>query len=79
VREYRRDVRTWADDRELTASERSALETLGEHVTRIRMLDGDVDPRTAERLVAATRDLANGLRGDEFAFSQARERLDGLE
>jgi len=79
VREYRRDVRTWADDRELTASERSALETLGEHVTRIRMLDGDVDPRTAERLVTATRDLANGLRGDELARSQAQERLDGLE
>ncbi|WP_226481874.1 endonuclease Q family protein [Natrinema amylolyticum] len=79
VREYRRDVRTWADDRDLTASERSALETLGEHVKRIRMLDGDVEPGTAERLVEATRDLANGLRGDEFAFSQAQERLDALE
>ncbi|ELY69515.1 DUF7117 family protein [Natrinema versiforme] len=79
VREYRRDIRTWAEDRDLTASERTALETLGEHVKRIRMLDGDVDPRTAERLVEATRDLANGLRGDEFAFSQAQERLDSLE
>ncbi|QCC57566.1 TFIIB-type zinc ribbon-containing protein [Natrinema thermotolerans] len=79
VREYRRDVRTWAEDRDLTAGERQALETLGEHVKRIRMLDGDVEPRTAERLVEATRDLANGLRGDEFAFSQAQERLDALE
>lgn len=79
VREYRRDVRTWAEDRDLTPAERSALETLGEHVKRIRMLDGDVEPRTAERLVEATRDLANGLRGDEFALSQARERLDALE
>ncbi len=79
VREYRRDVRTWAEDRDLTASERGALETLGEHVKRIRMLDGDVEPRIADRLVEATRDLANGLRGDEFAFSQAQERLDGLE
>lgn len=79
VREYRRDIRTWAEDRDLTASERTALETLGEHVKRIRMLDGDVDPRTAERLVEATRDLANGLRGDEVAFSQAQERLDSLE
>ncbi|SEQ35266.1 DUF7117 family protein [Natrinema salaciae] len=78
VREYRRDVRTWAEDRDLTASERSALETLGEHVTRIRMLDGDVDLRTAEQLVDATRELANGLRGDEVAFSQAEERLDAL-
>ncbi|WP_254763885.1 DUF7117 family protein [Natrinema marinum] len=79
VREYRRDVRTWAEDRDLTASERGALETLGEHVKRIRMLDGDVEPRIADRLVEATRDLANGLRGDEFAFSQAQERLDALE
>ncbi|QCS42932.1 TFIIB-type zinc ribbon-containing protein [Natrinema versiforme] len=79
VREYRRDIRTWAEDRDLTASERTALETLAEHVKRIRMLDGDVDPRTAERLVEATRYLADGLRGDEVAFSQARERLDSLE
>ncbi|WP_440765219.1 DUF7117 family protein [Natronorubrum sp. DTA7] len=79
VREYRRDVRTWIADRELTTAERTALETLGEHVTRVRMLDGDVDPRTADRLVEATRDLANGLRGDEVAFSQAQDRLTGLE
>ncbi len=79
VREYRRDIRTWVEDRELTTAERSALETLGEHVTRIRMLEGDVDPRTADRLIEATRDLANGLRGDEVAFSQAQDRLEGLE
>ena len=79
VRDYRRDVRTWADDRELTTAERGALETLGEHVTRIRMLDGDVDPRTADRLIEATRDLANGLRGDELAFTRAQDRLEDLE
>ena len=79
VREYRRDIRTWVEDRELTTAERSALETLGEHVTRIRMLEGDVDPRTADRLIEATCDLANGLRGDEVAFSQAQDRLEGLE
>ncbi|GAB3664234.1 DUF7117 family protein [Halopiger thermotolerans] len=81
VREYRRDVRTWLDerDRALTTSERTALETLGEHVKRIRMLDGDVEPRTAEQLIDATRDLANGLRGDELAFSRAQDRLEGLE
>ncbi|MBZ6496324.1 DUF7117 family protein [Natrinema longum] len=79
IREYRRDVRTWTDDRNLTASERSALETLGEHVTRIRMLDGDVEPRTAERLVEATRNLTNGLRGDELAFTRSQERLESLE
>ncbi|MFP8952607.1 TFIIB-type zinc ribbon-containing protein [Natrialbaceae archaeon A-arb3/5] len=79
VREYRRDVRTWVEDRELAASERRALEMLGEHVKRVRLLDGDVDPRTAERLIEATRDLANGLRGDELAFSRAQDRLDELE
>lgn len=79
VREYRRDIRTWAEDRELTTGERGALETLGEHVTRARMLDGDIEPRAAEQLITATRDLANGLRGDEMAFSQAQERLTSLE
>ncbi|MEY7847684.1 TFIIB-type zinc ribbon-containing protein [Natrarchaeobius sp. A-rgal3] len=78
VREYRREIRTWTDDRELTAAERSALETLGEHVKRVRMLDGDISPRTAERLVQATRELANGLRGDELAFMQAQDRLEEL-
>ncbi|WP_394742513.1 DUF7117 family protein [Natronococcus roseus] len=79
VREYRRDVRNWTQDRELTGAERGALETLGDHVKRIRMLDGDVDPETAERLLEATRDLANGLRGDELAFTQAQDRLEELE
>ncbi|SDQ93054.1 DUF7117 family protein [Natronobacterium texcoconense] len=81
VQEYRRDVRTWAEERDaaLTTSERGALETLGEHVKRIRMLDGDVDPRTAERLVETTRELVNGLRGDEVAFTRAQDGLDNLE
>lgn len=79
VREYRRDVRTWTDGRDLTDAERSALETLGEHATRIRLLDGDVDPATAERLIGATRDLADGLRGDETALGIAQERLETLE
>ncbi|SFB94923.1 hypothetical protein SAMN05444422_103198 [Halobiforma haloterrestris] len=81
VREYRRDLRTWIEerDRELTTAERAALETLGEHVKRLRMLDGDVDPEIAERLVEATRNLANGLRGDEIAFTRAQEGLENLE
>lgn len=79
VREYRRDVRDWSESRELTGAERGALETLGEHVKRVRMLDGDVEAHTAERLVEATRDLANGLRGDELAFARAQERLEELE
>jgi uncharacterized Zn finger protein (UPF0148 family) len=79
VREYRRDLRTWTEDRELTSAERGAVETLGEHVKRVRMLDGDVDPRAAERLVEATRDLANGLRGDELAFARAQDRLEEFD
>lgn len=79
VREYCRDVRTWAEGRDLTTTERSALETLGDHVKRVRLLDGDVDPRTAERLVEVTRDLADGLRGDEVALSRARERLENFD
>ncbi|AGB37346.1 DUF7117 family protein [Natronococcus occultus] len=79
VREYRRDVRSWTEDRQLTDAERGVLETLGDHVKRIRMLDGEVEPRTAERLVEATRDFANGLRGDELAFARAQDRLEDLE
>ena len=79
VDEYRRDVRTWMEGRAFTAVERSCFERLGDHVTRLRMLDGDVDPQVAERLVEVTRDLADGLAGDEDALVRARERMDGLE
>lgn len=79
VRGYRRDIRTWTENQTLTEDERGALETLGEHVKRIRMLNGDIDPRTAERLIEATRNLVNGLRGDELAFVQAQEKLEALE
>ncbi|MFC6718784.1 TFIIB-type zinc ribbon-containing protein [Natrialbaceae archaeon GCM10025810] len=79
AREYRRGVRTWAEDRSLVAPERSALELLGDHVKRLRMLEGDVPPETAETLVEAVRDLADGLHGDETAFSRAQDRLDRLE
>ena len=79
VDEYRRDVRTWMEGRAFTAVERSCFERLGDHVTRLRLLGGDVDPQVAERLVEATRDLADGLTGDEDALVRARERMDGLE
>jgi hypothetical protein len=79
VREYRRDLRTWTDGRELTAAERAAVETLGEHVKRVRMLDGDIEPQTAEALVETTRGLADGLRGDELAFTQAQDRLESFD
>lgn len=63
----------------LTTVERSTLATLGEHVTRVRMLDGDVDPRTAETLVDAARDLATGIRDDDdSALTRAQDRLERL-
>lgn len=79
VRAYRRDLRTWCSDRELTPDERTAIDLLGEHVTRIRLLQGDVRPRTAETLVEATRDVTAAIRdGDETALTRARDRLDRL-
>lgn len=79
VREYRRDVRSWLESRELADDERGALDELGEHVTRIRMLDGDVSARTAERLIETARDLGAALReGDEIALARAQERLETL-
>ncbi|WIV67297.1 DUF7117 family protein [Natrialbaceae archaeon AArc-T1-2] len=80
AREFRRDVRTWADDRDLESTAQATLELLGDHVKRIRMLDGDVSSRTAETLVEATGELTAGLeRDDEDALERARERLDDLE
>lgn len=77
VREYRRDLRQWYDGDDPAADD--ALETLGEHVKRFRALSGGVDPRSAETLVAAARDLARYLReGDELALTNARDRLERL-
>lgn len=79
VRAYRRDLRTWCSDRDLAPDERTAIELLGEHVTRIHMLQGDVRPQTAETLVEATRDIATAVRdGDGTALTRARDRLDRL-
>ncbi len=79
VEAFRRDVRRWADGRELAGIERAVLERLGDQVRRVRALDGDVSPRTADRLVEAAREVGVGLRdGDEGAIARASERLDGL-
>ncbi|MCU4925108.1 TFIIB-type zinc ribbon-containing protein [Halobacteria archaeon AArc-dxtr1] len=78
VREYRRDVRTWLEGSELTEAERGAFDALGEHAKRIRMLDGDVSPETAETLLRAAREVADALRGEEAALARAQDRLDEL-
>lgn len=83
VREYRREMADWADEQDVGSEGLSALETLGSHVKRIRALEGDVEPETAELLVSAARDVSRFLRADDAdagadALASARERLDRL-
>ncbi|WP_439027026.1 DUF7117 family protein [Haloarchaeobius sp. DT45] len=81
VREYRRELRDWADANDV-AVDRPATEVLAsieEHAKRIRALEGDVPPRDVERLVAAVREVARYLRdGDEAALVQAQNRVSAL-
>lgn len=82
VRTYRGDVQTWCDDHEGTdrPADRRLIEALGDHLTRIRLLDGDVDPQTAEALVETIRDLHRGLtERDDEASQRARERFEELD
>jgi uncharacterized Zn finger protein (UPF0148 family) len=75
---YRSDVRTYLQEYPDPPAER-VNGRLGDHETRLRALDGDVSPRTAEALVAAARDLGRYLiDGDETAVADAESRLDGL-
>lgn len=80
VDEYRTDLKTYVDDQQRTDHEALAtLQSLAEHVKRVRALQGDVDPATAERLVKAARALGEYLRwDDEDALVRSRERLDRL-
>ncbi len=84
VDDYRRDCRTWIDaqdiDLERRPADRATLEVLGDHVTRIQLLEGDVSPQTAETLISAARDIATALReDDDSARSAAQNRLDRLQ
>lgn len=78
IEEYRGDLRTYLEEHsEPTTAD--TLERLAEHVKRVRALDGDVPPREAETLVAATRDVSRYLvDGDESGLVEAESRLDGL-
>ena len=79
VREYRREMADWADEEGVGSEGQSALETLGSHVKRVRALEGDVDPDTADLLVAAARDVSRFLCADDAdALASARERFDRL-
>ncbi|WP_132059589.1 DUF7117 family protein [Halorussus amylolyticus] len=79
VGEYRREMADWADEEGVDSEGASALETLETHVKRVRALEGDVDPETAELLVEAARDVSRFLREDDVdALASARERFDRL-
>lgn len=74
VADYRRALRTSLEDRADPVVR--GLSALRAHGKRIEALDGDVDPREAERLVAATRDLHEYVaNGDEAALARIDERL----
>lgn len=78
-REYRADIRTYREEHPDAAAD-TASERLSTHIRRIRALDGDVDPRTAERLLSAARSLGRYLiDGEERDLAAAERRLDALE
>ncbi|SFG34225.1 hypothetical protein SAMN04488063_1741 [Halopelagius inordinatus] len=75
---FRRDCSLWLDDNP-DADARRTLETLGDHLTRVEALEGDVPLRESEALVRAARELARYAReGDEAALATARDRLTRL-
>jgi hypothetical protein len=76
VGEYRRDLRASVDEDSVDAPLASALSAIRAHRERIDALDGDVEPREAERRVGAVRDVYAYLqRDDEAAIARIAERL----
>ena len=72
--DYHRDLRRVLEDPGPSLS--AALSTIRARRKRIEALDGDVDPRTAERLVGATRDVYAHLElDDEAALARIDERF----
>lgn len=79
VEAYRREVRRWLDENP-HPEVRGLLARVHDHERRLHALDGDVDPGTADRLLAAVREIASYLRdGSEDALDSAHGRLDGLD
>lgn len=72
---YRSDLRRFLEEYPDPAAS-GPLERLGEHVKRIRALEGDVPVEESERLVSAAREFGRYLsEGDEVALSTAEDRL----
>lgn len=79
VRAYRRELRDWLDENPHPEAE-GLLARLDQHAKRLAALQGSVPPATAERLVAAARELATAVReDDEAALATAGDRLDRLD
>ncbi|MFT4889254.1 MAG: uncharacterized Zn finger protein (UPF0148 family) [Halobacteriales archaeon] len=79
VREYYGELRDW-EGTDLDDPARSVLDRMDAHVRRLRGLQGNVDPETAERLVTVARELhAYVTDGDEDALARASDRLDRLD
>ncbi|QGA82658.1 TFIIB-type zinc ribbon-containing protein [Halomicrobium sp. LC1Hm] len=79
VEAYQRDLRAYLDD-EPDPQARSLSGRIRDHRKRIEALDGDVDPKDADRLVHAARDLGQYLAaGDESALVTADNWLNGVE
>lgn len=78
-KEYRSDIRTYTEEHPDAAVD-GPSERLSSHVRRIRALDGDVKPQTAETLLLATRALGQYLiDGQERERATAERHLDALE
>lgn len=74
VGDYQRDLRTYLDEPDGDLA--TALSAIRARRKRIDALDGDVEPRYAERLAGATRDVyAHLVRDDEAALARVHERL----
>lgn len=76
---YQRDLRTYLDAHPHPQA-RSVSGRVRDHRKRIEALDGDVDPKDADRLLRATRDLGKYvIEDDESALVTADNWLAGIE
>lgn len=74
VGDFQRDLRTYRET--VSGPHARRLSTIRAHRKRIEALDGDVDPRDAERLVRAARDLYESVvHDDEAALARIDDRL----
>jgi len=77
---YASEIRTWLEANQPDTDPTGALERLREHVSRAEALDGEIAPETAEKLVAAARDIGRACREDDpTALAAAEETLTALE